>query len=187
MSKRINDQRTETENLLTRLRAQREACIANLVRYEEKIKLTSKKLERLKKAQVRSLQKEMAEKAASMLPPLEVIAPKLAEKAAEEDDSIPGFLRRASNLYAIPPAKDGGAHFVTATFHSAPEQLTEAERIATAERRDARIAQEIREKAAARKVEKSRVRVEKMKAKAAGETRKMPLTGRAALAFIKGA
>jgi hypothetical protein len=52
---------------------------------------------------------------------------------------------------------------------------------------DTEIATELKAQAAERKVTKSRVRVQKMLAKKAGDTKKMPLTGKAALAFIRGA
>ena len=55
---------------------------------------------------------------------------------------------------------------------------------ADARARDAAAAAEIRAAQAARKLAKARCRIEKMKAKMAGDLKRMPLTGRAALAFI---
>jgi len=50
--------------------------------------------------------------------------------------------------------------------------------------KDAAAAAEIRAAQAARKLAKARCRIEKMKAKMAGDLKRMPLTGRQALAFI---
>jgi hypothetical protein len=48
------------------------------------------------------------------------------------------------------------------------------------------IAEQIRQEQAETKKAKARGRIEKMKAKRSGETRKMPLSGKAALAAIRG-
>ncbi len=51
---------------------------------------------------------------------------------------------------------------------------------------DQQVAEQIKTEQAERKRDKARVRIEKMKAKQRGDTRKMPLSGKDALKFIKG-
>src|SRR4051812_15387225 len=60
----IQDRRREAENTINRLTAQREGCIANLVRYEGRLTLARRKLERIKRACVRALEKDAAERTA---------------------------------------------------------------------------------------------------------------------------
>jgi hypothetical protein len=66
-----------------------------------------------------------------------------------------------------------------------PGFLKRAGSIATMTPADLQAVQEIEAEQANKKRTKARVRIEKMKAKASGETRKMPLTGKAALEKIR--
>lgn len=136
----------ELTNTLNRTVAQREGCIASLVRYEARLLKMRKQLARLGRAM-----------AAAPKPVNPAPAP---EVKAELDGAIPAFLdrRKAADL------KDAEAR-----------ARIEA---ANAERKRAQ---------AERSKIKSQVKKEKLMAKLTGATRKMPLTGKAALAHIKAA
>lgn len=154
----IQDRRREAENTLNRLTAQREGCIASLVRYEGRLKIAQRKLERLKRACRKALEQVTA--AAQMPKPTVAEAPKPEAAKVEtpppveantDELDIPGFLRRSKE----------------------------------ADKKDAEAAAAIRQEQADLKKAKARGRVETMKAKQRGDTRKMPLTGRAALEAIR--
>lgn len=119
----------DATNALSRVNAQREACLAAFVKFEAKLKKLRKQVERLAKP----------------------VKPK-AKSVATDEPAIPDFLRRTAEA----KAKDAGA------------------------------AEAIRRELAERKTAKARGRIAKMKAVQAGDTKRMPLTGKAALAAIRG-
>ena len=123
----------EVINTLNRTVAQRDGCLANLVRYEARLKLLRQRLARLERTAAAT-------------------TPKPAPVKPTDDEPIPAFLDR--------------------------RKLAEADAI------DAKARAEIEQANAERKRIKSQVRIEKLKAKQSGETRRMPLTGKAALAHI---
>lgn len=152
----IQDRRCEAENTIRRLTAQREGCIANLIRYEGRLILARRKLERIKRASIKALERDAAERAAKPVEakakPSDVTDIPFSEFPIADLD-IPPFLKREPK----------------------PKKA------------DAEVAAEIAAANKARKTAKSRGRIAKMKAKQAGELRRMPLTGNAALAFIQNA
>ena len=125
----------ETNDSMWRTLAQRDACIAKLVRYEIKLD----KLRKLLARQTKALSKAKA----APLPQGDPLPPEMVEavKAAMDDDPIPSFLDRR-NLMADPKTKD----------------LNAERRIVDKEKREAKLT---------------------------GATRKMPLTGKAALDHIR--
>lgn len=88
----IQDRRREAENTLNRLSAQREGCIANLCRYEVRIKLVRRKLERLRRAGVKALERETA--AYLEAKPADVTDIPVTELPIPDTLEIPGFMRR---------------------------------------------------------------------------------------------
>jgi hypothetical protein len=97
--------------------------------------------------------------------PEPVIAPAAPAVAADDGFDIPGFLRRARGTPA--------------------DQAEAAQRKAEREDNDRKTADAIRAEQEATKKLKARGRIEKMKAKKAGDTKRMPLTGKAALDMIR--
>lgn len=151
------DRRVEAENTISRLTAQREGCIASLIRTEGRLVTARRRLERIKRAQTKALAQQTAKMQAKpdASPPIPVaVAAEIKATAAVIGDGldIPGFLARK---------REG-------------------------ERKDREAAAAIRAEQAERKTLKSRGRIAKMKAVQNGDTKRMPLTGRAALAAIRG-
>lgn len=149
----IQDRRRETENAIDRLTAQREGCIANLIRYDARLKLARRKLERIKRAAIKALEKDTMQRQSRSAKTVsaEITNVPVAELPIADDLAIPDFLQRK---------RDG-------------------------ERKDKETADKIRAEQAERKTLKARGRIATMKAKQSGETRRMPLTGRAALEAIR--
>lgn len=149
----IQERRREAENTINRLSAQRESCVANLCRYEERLKLARRKLERIKRAAVRALVRETEKITAAKPKVSDVTDIPVSELPISDDPGIPDFLRRSKE----------------------------------AEKKDAETRATILQEQADRKKAKARGRIEKMKAKQRGDTKRMPLSGKAALAHIIGA
>ena len=129
----------DATNALSRVTAQREACLAAFVKFEAKLKKLRKQVERLAKP-VKQKAKPVA---------TESEGPAIL---ATDEPAIPDFLRRT----------------------------------VVAKAKDAEAAEAIRRELAERKTAKARGRIAKMKAVQAGDTKRMPLTGKAALAAIRG-
>lgn len=143
--------RDEIQNTLDRTTAQRDGCLANLVRYEAKIKKLRQQLARAAKAVITSWREPPRQTESAPIP-----APALQTQpvdTAEGPDGIPPFLDRRPKGMAMAPG--------------------------------AAAAVEVRAEQAERRKAKSRGRIAKMKAKAAGDTKRMPLTGKAAMEFIR--
>jgi hypothetical protein len=164
----LQDRRREAENTIARLTAQREGCIANLVRYEGRLTLARRKLERLKRANRKALEKMEAAKPQPLdRETVEAVttaighAPLNPVKPDDDGLEIPGFLRRAGSIGGMTPAD--------------LDALEKIER-ANAEQKKAK---------AQANAERRKVRQEKLQAKLTGETRKMPLSGRAAMEKIR--
>jgi hypothetical protein len=152
----LRDRRLDAENTINRLSAQREGCIASLIRYEDRLKIARRKLDRLKRAAIKALEKD-----AATLPPSIPVPP---AKATTEITNIP--------VMELPIADDS-------------DIPTFLDRRKIGDQKDKEAAAKIAAEQAERKTLKARGRIAKMKAKQNGETRKMPLTGRAALEAIR--
>lgn len=138
----------DVTNSLVRTAAQRDACLANLVRYETRLKSLRRQSQRLERAMA-SPPKPAPRPEPTKVEPLPAVL--VAEyKATADDLEVPGFLRR----------------------------------VKAANNKDAEIAATIRQEQADKKQAKARGRIEKMKAKQRGDTKRMPLSGRDALAAI---
>lgn len=144
----------EVTNTLNRTVAQRDGCLANLVRYETRIKSLRRQAQRLERAMAQPV-------TAKPLPVPQPVAPAPAPLTPQQvadvkesrdalDKAIPDFLARKRS----------------------------------ADQRDKIARQAIEAEQAERKKNKARVRIETMKAKQRGDTKRMPLSGRAALAAI---
>ena len=148
---RTETRHREVTNTLNRTVAQRDGCLANLVKYETKLKTLRRQAQRLERAMAKPV-------TAPPVPVPQAVAPAPAPAVSDVTDipvtelAIPDFLDRKK----------------------------------ASEQRD-RIAREaIEREIAERKKTKARARIETMKAKQRGDTKKMPLTGKAALEAIRG-
>jgi type IV secretory pathway VirB10-like protein len=139
----------DATNALSRVTAQRDACLTNLVRYEAKLKGLRRQVERLARAIAAEKAKPVEQPKPK--PKLPDVKP-LPLPQATEEPTIPDFLRRTAEAKA----------------------------------KDAEAAEAIRQEQAERKTAKARGRIAKLKAAQAGDTKRMPLTGKAALAAIRG-
>lgn len=160
----IQDRRLEAENTINRLTAQREGCITNLVRYEGRLTLARRKLDRIKRACIRALEKDAAGRTEER--PQWVIPekPRPIEAKAPDVTDIPVSELPIADDLEIPPF---------------------LQRVAASKARDEQAGAEVKAAQAEKKKTKSQVRIETMKAKLNGDLKKMPLTGRAALEAIR--
>lgn len=142
----------EAINSIARVTAQRDGCLANLVRYETRLKLLRKQLARLERTMAAPPKPapvpSPAPVEAAPSPPATVA---MAPGIPQWDEPIPAFLDRRKQI----------------------------------EQRDAATLAEMEQTKAEKKRRKSLGRIAKLKAKDAGELKKMPLTGRAALEKIR--
>lgn len=149
-------------NTISRTLAQREACLANMVRYELRLKDLRRKRDRLAKAMAKpkpfNAKADLVQQVTAAIghPPVEAVTDipfsefPIAERL-DEDEPIPAFLKRAP----------------------APKKT------------DAELGAELKAAIEEKRKAKARGRIAKMKAKQAGDLKKMPLTGRAALEAIR--
>ena len=96
------------------------------------------------------------------------------------DPGIPTFLERRGNAKEVTDIPV--SEFPIADDPGIPTFL---DRRSAIQRRDDAERKKMEADLAARKKDKARVRIEKMKAKQSGETKRVPLSGRAALDFIR--
>lgn len=168
----IQDRRREAENTINRFTAQREGCIASLVRYEGRLTLARRKLDRIKRACIRALEKDAAKRSTSQVP-----APTAEERPQWVFPDQPRPVVAPADVTDIPVSE-----LPIADDLEIPPFL---QRVAASKARDQQAGAEIKTAQAEKKKLKSQVRIETMKAKQRGDLKKMPLTGRAALEAIR--
>jgi hypothetical protein len=151
----------ETINSIARTVAQRDACLANLVRYEVRLK-SLRKLE-ARQAKAVAKPKPEAKPAKAELP---MAQPMPAEMLAAVTEAI-GHAPVNAAIDAIPAFLD----------RSTPEW----------KKTDAEAKKKVEEEVAERKRVRAKALAEKRKAAAGGDLKKMPLSGKAAIAHIRGA
>lgn len=140
----------EVTNTLNRTIAQRDGCLANLVRYEIRIKALRRQVQRLERA--------MAQ-------------PVTAKPEPKPQPAASAPASKASDVTDIPVSELPIPDFL--------------DRRKSAEQRDKIARDAILAAQTERKKNKARVRIETMKAKQSGATKRVPLTGKAALEFIR--
>lgn len=149
--------RVAIKKTLTLIVARREELLRKLVRNEIRLeKLTRSYLRYLHESKPKLAQVKATEAYASFVEPTKT--ERLRVAPAPEDLDVPGFLKR--------------------------DAKSEAERIAEAKARDAAAAAKLREEMRSERTRKSNGRIAKLKAERAGETKKMPLSGKDALKAI---
>jgi hypothetical protein len=174
MTPRQDKRHREIENSLARTLAQRDGCLANLVRYEGRLAGLRRQKLRLDRAMAKApkvkgigsvLCNVEAEITAKPEPkpepapyrPGASLAAKIDDAINGDNLDIPGFLKRVGSVGDKTPA----------------------------DLADAAAAEQIRKDQAARKRIKAASQAATRKAKAAGDLKRMPLTGKAALAAIR--
>jgi len=161
MTPRQEKRHREINNSLARAQAQREAMIGGLIRAEAKLKDLQRARLRLDKALAKPKPEPVTQVPSVNLKQVTEAAavyPPPLPMMPSDDDPIPAFLDRRS----VSQKKDDEAR----------EQIERD----NAERKKAQ---------AAKRIEKLKIKQEIKHAKLTGETRKMPLTGRAALEKIR--
>lgn len=143
-------------NTITRTITQRDGCLSNLIRYEARLKSLRRQAQRLERAMA-APQKAAAE-------------PKLQQPAVQP------YQPNASLASKIDDIMTAGGDLAIPTF---------LQRTKDADRKDAEAAAALKQEIDDRKKSKARARSETMKAKQRGDTRRMPLTGKAALEAIR--
>lgn len=154
---RIRDQLRHVENDIARTKAQREAAIVTIVKAMEKLRLLDHDQRRIAKRLQKAINSD--------------------RRDANPEERILGKLQDAVNEVLAteqpkPVQDDVGI----------PEFLRARERVQD----DIAAAEAIKAELVEQKLAKSRGRIAKLKAQKSGETRKMPLSGKAALNHIKG-
>jgi hypothetical protein len=159
---------------------------ANLKRLRSRLKRTVNAIDKLEKAEKRLLSKARSGVAQSVEQTAvnrSVAGSSPAAGAIEEAKPIPPAIVKTE--YAPPPSL--GSDPQSAHPSPPPPDLDIPifmRRAAAAKRRDELAAEVIRQEQEERRKTKARNRIAEMKAKQSGETRKMPLSGKAALAKI---
>jgi len=176
----LPERRRVAENTLSRLTAQREGLIASLVRTEGKLKDARRKLERIQRAMQKALIKHTEEwhrEQQAQPEPVQVPEPTPAPEPKPEpvDDAD---LEPARQL--LQAVNEEIPYFLDRRKKTAGDIADDAARAKI--EADKKESEKTRAKVNA---EKRVVRQQKLDAKLSGATRRMPLTGRAALAAIK--